>query len=38
MTTGEELVVPTCLRFRTEEEIRQSLTDRGFVVEQLYRD
>ncbi len=36
--TGEELVSPTKLRFRTERELTQSLADAGFAVEREYGD
>jgi hypothetical protein len=36
--TGEELVSPTGLRFRTEEELTRSLADAGFAVERVYGD
>ena len=36
--TGEELVSPTRLRFRTETQLRQSLADAGYAVEQVYGD
>jgi SAM-dependent methyltransferase len=37
-STGEELVSPIRLRFRTGEELARSLTDAGFVVEHTYGD
>jgi SAM-dependent methyltransferase len=36
--TGEELVSPSRLRFRTEAELTQSLVDAGFAVERVYGD
>lgn len=36
--TGERLVVPSELRFRSEEELTTSLTSAGFTVEQVYGD
>jgi SAM-dependent methyltransferase len=36
--TGEELVSPTRLRFRSEDELAQSLADAGFAVERVYGD
>lgn len=36
--TGEELVSATKLRFRTNEELTQSLADAGFAVERVYGD
>lgn len=36
--TGEELVSPNKLRFRTERELAQSLADAGFAVERVYGD
>ena len=36
--TGEELVSPIELRFRTEAELTQSLRDAGFTVERVYGD
>ena len=36
--TGEEVVSPTRLRFRTVEELTASLADAGFAVEQLFGD
>jgi SAM-dependent methyltransferase len=36
--TGEELVSPVSLRFRTEEELTRSLDDAGFAVERVYGD
>jgi hypothetical protein len=36
--TGEELVSPNRLRFRTEEEVIESLADAGFAIEQVYGD
>jgi SAM-dependent methyltransferase len=36
--TGEELVSPNRLRFRTEDELTQSLADAGFTIERVYGD
>jgi SAM-dependent methyltransferase len=36
--TGEEVVSPVKLRFRTVEELTQSLADAGFAVERVYGD
>lgn len=36
--TGQELMSPIRLRFRTEEELEQSLAEVGFVVERVYGD
>jgi SAM-dependent methyltransferase len=36
--TGQELASPIRLRFRTEEELTQSLADAGFAVERVYGD
>jgi SAM-dependent methyltransferase len=36
--TGEEVVAPGQLRFRTEEELARSLADAGFAVERVYGD
>lgn len=36
--TGEELVSPGRLRFRSEEELRRSLNDAGFEIETVYGD
>jgi SAM-dependent methyltransferase len=36
--TGDELVSPNALRFRTEAELSQSLADAGFAVERVYGD
>jgi SAM-dependent methyltransferase len=36
--TGEELVAPSELRFRTMDELTRSLTDAGFTVERIYGD
>jgi hypothetical protein len=36
--TGEELVSPNRLRFRTKEELIESLADAGFAIEQVYGD
>jgi SAM-dependent methyltransferase len=36
--TGDEIVVPNALRFRTEGELRASLDDAGFVVESIVGD
>jgi SAM-dependent methyltransferase len=36
--TGEELVSPMQLRFRTGEELTRSLADAGFAVEHVYGD
>jgi hypothetical protein len=36
--TGEELVSPNRLRFRTQAELTQSLADAGFAVERVYGD
>jgi SAM-dependent methyltransferase len=37
-STGEELVSPNRLRFRSEDELTQSLADAGFAVERVYGD
>jgi SAM-dependent methyltransferase len=37
-STGEELVSPNRLRFRSEDELTQSLADAGFTVERVYGD
>ena len=37
-STGEEIVAPSALRFRTEAELDRSLTDAGFTVERCYGD
>jgi SAM-dependent methyltransferase len=37
-STGEELVSPNRLRFRSEDELTQSLADAGFMVERVYGD
>ena len=37
-STGEELVSPNRLRFRSEHELTQSLADAGFTVERVYGD
>jgi hypothetical protein len=36
VATGEEVVSPTQLRFRTSDELMVSLARAGFVVEQVY--
>ena len=36
--TGEELLSPTQLRFRSEAELTRSLADAGFTIEHLYGD
>jgi SAM-dependent methyltransferase len=36
--TGEELVAPSKLRFRTKDELTTSLADAGFTVEYVYGD
>ncbi len=36
--TGEEIEATTRLRFRTQDQLDRSLTDAGFVIEQLYGD
>jgi hypothetical protein len=36
--TGEELVSPIRLRFRTQEELTRSLADAGFELERMYGD
>jgi SAM-dependent methyltransferase len=36
--TGEELVSPMKLRFRTRDELTQSLADTGFTLERMYGD
>jgi hypothetical protein len=36
VATGEEVVSPTQLRFRTREELTRTLADAGFAVEQVY--
>lgn len=36
--SGEELVSPAALRFRTEDELRDSLTEAGFAVETIFGD
>lgn len=38
VATGEELVSPISLRFRTEAELTESLRDAGFTVERVYGD
>ncbi len=38
MSTGEELISPVKLRFRTEAQLVRALADVGFVVEHLYGD
>ncbi len=38
LATGEDIVAPTQIRFRTQEELERSLTDVGFRVEQVYGD
>ena len=38
VSTGEELVSPGRMRFRSEEELRRSLAEAGFVIERLYGD
>ncbi len=36
LATGEEVVSPTRLRFRTREELTRTLADTGFAVEEVY--
>jgi hypothetical protein len=36
--TGEELLSPTRLRFRTIEELTESLAGAGFAIERVYGD
>ena len=38
VTTGEHVVAPSALRFRSEAELTRSLGDAGFVVEHVYGD
>ncbi len=38
LATGEHLVSPAQLRFRTEDELRASLAAAGFAVEHLFGD
>jgi SAM-dependent methyltransferase len=38
LATGEVVVVPDELRFRSREELTATLTDTGFTVEQVYGD
>ena len=38
VATGEELLAPTTLRFRTREELEHTLAAAGFVVERTYGD
>ena len=36
--TGEELISPCKLRFRTEHELTESLANAGFALERVYGD
>jgi hypothetical protein len=36
--SGEELVAPSKLRFRTKDQLTRSLVDSGFTVEYVYGD
>ncbi len=38
LATGEEVIAPSELRFRSREQISQSLVDSGYTVEQIYGD
>jgi SAM-dependent methyltransferase len=38
LATGEDILAPTRIRFRAEEELRSSLVAAGFRVEELYGD
>jgi SAM-dependent methyltransferase len=38
VSTGEELIAPSQLRFRTESELTESLNDAGFTIDKLYGD
>jgi hypothetical protein len=37
-STGEDILAPTRIRFRTKDAVRRSLADAGFRVEDVYGD